>query len=544
MSTTMIDSKLFYEMLANGYRNLKKNMQTIDDLNVFPVPDGDTGKNMTMTIEGGVSGTAGSYASMGEFMPKFSRNCLLSARGNSGVILSQFIRGIATASKEIINLDLQNFNVVFNSGVAQAYDSVVKPVEGTMLTVIREGGEFLNQFSFEDFETLFERLLARMQESLRHTPKLLPVLKEAGVVDSGGAGVICIIEGMLMMLKGETVDENSVPVSKTSFSENTVQFDENSKMDYGYCTEFILQLLNAKTDVTCFNVNEMIVFLETLGDSIVAVKEDSIVKVHIHTFTPEKVLEYARTFGEFISLKIENMAIQHNEVVSNKEKAPHKKFAIVATAMGKGIVEFFENIGVDIVIDGGQTNNPSAESFVDAFKQLDADYIIVLPNDSNIVMTAKQAADLYNDAHIRVIETKSIAEGYSALSMMDLSVDSIDALIRDMTEYLPNVTTGYVAVSTRDANINTLQIHKGDWLGFTTDEILSSCADPLQATLNLFDALPDIEEKQVITAFYGKSATEEEMLQIESAIKEKYPLTEIGFIEGGQDIQRYIFAIE
>ncbi len=542
LQTSELTAAQFRDMLANGYRNLKRNMQVVDDLNVFPVPDGDTGKNMTMTIEGGVFGTNDDFETVEALMKRFSRSSLLSARGNSGVILSQFIRGLAIGSEGIEILSVPAFVAAFRSGTRYAYEAVATPVEGTILTLLREGADFLESHAFPDFEQCFTALLRQLQISLQKTPELLPVLKEANVVDSGGAGLICIFEGMLSFLQGEMIDENDAPVSSASFAA-TPSFDENSDMEFGYCTEFILQLLHSKTNIAAFRLEEMTARLQEMGDSVVTVQDGTLIKVHVHSFAPEEVLAYAHTFGEFVTLKIENMAIQHNEVVESKP-AEKQKYAIVATATGEGLSRFFKEVGVSVVIDGGRTNNPSAEAFIAAFDQVNAEYILVLPNDSNVVMTAEQAASLYEKAEVRVLRTTSIAEGYSALSMMDLSVDRVEQLIEDMTCGLPNVTTGYITTATRDARISGVEIHKGDWMGLEKDTVYASTDSPLRAAELLFERLPNMDEKQVVTVFCGKDAAPEEAEALEALFAEKYPLVEIGFIQGEQDVYRYIFAIE
>ncbi len=539
--TEKIAAPFFREMLANGYRNLKRNMAAVDELNVFPVPDGDTGKNMTMTIEGGVAGAPEGALPVGDLMKKFSRSTLLAARGNSGVILSQFIRGLALGCEGLEELTTADFAAAFHSGTAYAYKAVASPVEGTMLTLLREASDLLDRETFEGFEPCFEALLSQLKRSLQHTPDLLPVLKEAGVVDSGGAGLLCIFEGMQMALLGEQVDENDAPVAM-AFADPDA-FNEFSTLEFGYCTEFILQLLHSKTKIDQFDLAAMTDRLQKMGDSVVTVQDGSLVKVHVHTFAPEEVLAYARAYGEFISLKIENMSVQHSEVAS--AAAPEwQKYAVVATATGEGLIRFFKEVGVSQVIDGGRTNNPSAEDFVAAFKKINADHIIVLPNDGNVVMTAEQAAALYKDAQVHVIPTHSLAEGYSALSMMDLAADSIEQVLEDMTAPLSNVTTGYVTTAIRDARLCGVEIHKGDWMGLEKDTVYASTDCPVKAAMALFAGLPEMEEKQVVTAFAGKDVPAEEIAALEEAFAEAYPLIEIGFIEGRQDVYRYIFAIE
>ncbi len=546
MHTISVNGLQLASMLSNGYRNLKNNMKTVDELNVFPVPDGDTGKNMTMTIEGGVLSTE-ENADIGVYMAEFSRNSLMSARGNSGVILSQFIKGFSIAAKDHSEFTVDDFKYAMEMGTRQAYDAVIKPVEGTMLTVIREASEAASGKCFDDFEDILSFLTAEMEKSLKNTPELLPVLKEAGVVDSGGAGMVFIFDGMTKALDGVVIDETVPALSRNDFSvksNSAVLLEDIKDMEYGYCTEFILQLMESKNPISDFDLNKLIDYLESVGDSIVAVREDVLVKVHVHTYTPEKVLEFAHKYGEFISLKIENMTLQHTEITDFEKSQKPVKYAIVAVASGKGIADYFLSIGASVIVDGGQTNNPSAAAFLDAFKKVNADNIVVLPNDSNILLTAKQAAAMYTDSKVYVIETKSLAEGYSALSMMDLSVPDVQMLISDMTMPITNVTTGYVTTAIRDASLDGVTINKDKWLGLTRKTVYSCEDDPVDAALKLIHSLPDIDDKQVITMFYGKGVDASEVSAIESEINERYPMMDFGSISGEQEIYRYIFCIE
>ena len=409
-----------------------------------------------------------------------------------------------------------------------------------MLTVLREGGEFLSHTKFSDFTDCFSQLLVQLRRSLQHTPDLLPVLKEAGVVDSGGAGLVCIVDDMRMYLDGEFINETDTHVTANFSPMGT--FDENSTLEYGYCTEFILQLQHIKTKIDTFSLTDMTAALQNMGDSVVTVQDGSLIKVHVHTFTPEKVLAYARLFGEFVTIKIENMSVQHSEV---QNKRPEKQpYAIVSTATGDGMTRFFKEVGVTEIVNGGRTNNPSTEAFLEAFSKVNADHILVLPNDSNVILTAKKAASLYENATVHVLPTHSLAEGFSALSMMDLAADTVEQLIEDMTAGLGNVTTGYVTTATRDAHLNGISITKGDWMGLEKDTVYVATDNPLDAALALFAALPNMDDKQVVTAFFGKDVTDGEREALEEAFSQAYPLTEIGFIDGGQDVYRYIFAIE
>ncbi len=541
MSIEVLDGVLLFKIMENGYRNLRRNMSVVDDLNVFPVPDGDTGKNMTMTIEGGIVKAQQGNISASDTMQKIAQGTLLSARGNSGVILSQFIRGLANGMGDKQELCVSDFVLALRCGVDKAYDAVVNPVEGTMLTVMREGTQAVEGMAYSTYEDLFDQLIRAMKKSLRNTPELLPVLKEAGVVDSGGAGLICIFEGIQLALANEWIEKDAAPIATYDASILT-DLDPESLLEFGYCTEFILQLQPAKVDLAALNINDVIAHLSTFGNSIVAVQEQSLIKVHIHTFEPEKVIAYARTLGEFLTLKIENMSVQHNETVSAK-KDPIK-YAVVAAASGQGIIEYFKEIGANAVIDGGQTNNPSAQDFIAAFDSLEAEHIIVLPNDSNIILAAKQAAEIYSKTDVRIIDTKSIAEGYSALSMMDLSYDTVEKVIEEMSSFLPDVTTGYVTTATRDAIIDGVAITKDHYIGLTPKHIYCDGTDKVDVATKLFSLLPDMSDKQVLTVFVGCDVTVEQLDRLTTTINQHYPMLELGIINGQQDIYSFIFAIE
>lgn len=546
MVRNKIDGEFLELMLQNGYRNIMLNQAEIDALNVFPVPDGDTGLNMTMTMSGGVENHESSK-NVGEMMASFAHGTLFSARGNSGVILSQFINGFAKGSKGMDTMSISDFAKAMESGVKQAYKSVVRPVEGTMLTVMREATEFLsnNKDSFASFEDCFMSLMPVIRRSLDNTPNLLPVLEEAGVIDSGGAGFLTIVEGMKLALEGEILSDDSKASSSLKPSSKISLLPDNGTLEYGYCTEFILQLIYSDHRADSFNLDEMIATLETFGDSIVAIREDNVVKVHVHTFTPEKVLAYARGFGEFLTLKIENMALQHNESIKeNKKKKKHQKYAIATVASGRGIQEYLTGIGADVIISGGQTDNPSTEDFINAFDTLDADYIVVLPNNSNVIMAAKQAAKIYDKADVRVIETRSVAEGYSALSMMNNSVDTVEELIEDMSFGIPNVTTGYITTATRDSSMGGVAVKQGDYIGLDRETIRSSEKSKTDAVMGLLKNLPGIDEKEVLTGFFGNGVAEEEAEALKELIEESFPMLECAFIEGGQPVYDYIFALE
>ncbi|MBR3942674.1 MAG: DAK2 domain-containing protein, partial [Clostridia bacterium] len=477
---TQLDVKKLAELFENGYRNLYANEQAVNDLNVFPVPDGDTGTNMVRTLEGGLNISA---ETVSPYMQAVSRGVLMSARGNSGVILSQFIRGIAEGAADGEALSTEAFISALENGVKSAYGAVIEPTEGTMLTVIREGVEAVAEKQvFSDFEALFQFLIEAMKRSLANTPELLPVLKEANVVDSGGVGIVSFFEGMLLKLQGVTLQEGE-NTQATKVSASAVAFGPDSVLEYGYCTEFILQLMYAKTDIQTFELQPMIDYLESIGNSIVAVQDKDIVKVHVHTFTPEKALGFARNFGEFITVKIENMSVQHNETAEKKAIAERVKYAVVAVASGAGLKQYFSEIGANVVIDGGQTQNPSAEDFVSAFKSINAEHIIVLPNNSNIVMTAELARDMYTEADVRVIPTKSIAAGYSALTMMNPWLDNVDDFIEEMENGANAVSSIAVAQAVHSADLHGMHIDKDAYMGILDGKICCAERDAVSAAV-------------------------------------------------------------
>ncbi|MBR6564553.1 MAG: DAK2 domain-containing protein [Clostridia bacterium] len=539
-----IDGIALNELFTVGYRNLKKNMAVINDLNVFPVPDGDTGTNMVHTFGGGLNAVT-AQEDIGTYMKMLSQAVLLSARGNSGVIFSQFVSGLARGFEDKESISFADFKTAFMCAKEDAYSSIISPTEGTILTVIREAAEFLekNAERYTDFKTGFEAVIACMKDTLSRTPEMLPVLKEAGVVDSGAAGFICFFEGMYACLCSVSIDDVSEIEITALKADYNASFGPDSEMEYGYCTEFILQLMNAKTDIKAFSKEEFIKPLESMGDSIVAVANDSIVKVHIHTFTPEKVLEYARNFGEFINLKIENMSVQHTETKQavKKEKV---KYAIVAVASGEGIINYFYSIGATAVINGGQTSNPSVEDFLKAFDCFEAEHIVLLPNNSNIILTANQVAQIYKDSTVHVIPTKSVVEGYSALSMMNLWSDSVEELIADMTSGLSTVVSAYVTTATRDTNLGGVEIKKDEFLGIKNKEILLSCVDRFKAVTDLIDSVMQQDEKAVIIVFYGKNVDSSEADRLKEYLEDQYPLVDIGFIDGKQEVYDYIISME
>ena len=560
MSTLKVNGELYKQLVINGAANLRANYKIVDALNVFPVPDGDTGTNMRMTIEAGASAIKDATdESVYDMAKKVSRGMLMGARGNSGVILSQLFRGIYKGLKDIKEASVKEFAKAFLSGVSQAYHAVLKPVEGTILTVAREASEkaYKTIKKNDTLEKYFEIYIKEAKKSLDHTPELLPVLKEAGVVDSGGAGFLYVVEGMQKYLNGEEIKE--VENVTNASTVNRGSFNAHSTLEYGYCTEFILQLQYSKVDINKFDIKVISSWLEQNGNSIVAIQDEDIVKVHVHTMDPGKVLQHCQQYGEFLTLKIENMQVQHSEgevakeseveqcdcpeCVELRRSAERKKIAVVAVASGDGLVNIFKEMGVDYVVSGGQSMNPSAEDFVKGFDLLNAENIIVFPNNSNIVLTAQQAAKYYDKANIVVVPSKTLAQGYSALTMLDLSSGNIEEIIENTKEVITNVTTGLITYSIRDTEFEDVVIHQGDYIGICNGKIVTANVNRLDA-IKAFLACSDIEEKEIITIITGEDATVEEVEQIKAYISENYPDVEIDEVTGGQNVYSYIFSIE
>lgn len=552
---------LLSKMARGGANQLHANADQVNKLNVFPVPDGDTGDNMRMTIESGIAAIENMDSdNLAEVMKTLSHGMLLGARGNSGVILSQFFAGVAKGLENSKKASAKTFGAALELGVEKAYASVMTPTEGTILTVVREAVEYAvaNIDENSTIRTLFADLIKEMHASLDRTPEILPVLKEAGVVDSGGAGLLYIMEGFNRVLNGEEIADAPASVAKHSTTPSFT-FDADSVMTYGYCTELLLQLQNTKTDVDAFDIESLKSFLSSIGDSVVAFKTESIVKLHVHTLTPEKVLEHCRKYGEFLTVKIENMSLQHTQTLQNENAAeetkestvkaeksdtPKKKYAMVAVCNGAGIESLYSELGVDAVIRGGQTNNPSTSDFLEAFENINAEHIFVFPNNSNIFMAAQQAADLYFEAKIHVLPSKSVGTGYVAISSANLLNEDVNEVVSEMKAAMGRVTAGYISPSIRDADMNGVHIHNGDTIGIIEKEIVVSEENRIDAVTKLSSLLLDLPEKFMLTVFCGEDALESEQNELTSYLSKNYPDAEVYFIDGGQEIYPYIFVAE
>ncbi len=552
-----LNGEQFKALVSNGAKNLRLNYEEVDNLNVFPVPDGDTGTNMCRTIENGVNTINKlNENKIGVIGKSLSSGMLLGARGNSGVILSQIFRGICKGLLGKDEVNASELAEAYKLGVKQAYGAVVTPVEGTILTVFREATEYASKNISQDstINEFYELHLKQAIKTLKKTKDLLPVLKEADVIDSGGAGYVYIVKGIVRYLDG---DEIELEISNEGNHDAQVEIDfsafgTDDVLKFGYCTEFILRLQSSKVDVGSFDIQTIIDVLngdDIQGDSIVALKDDSVVKVHVHTKNPGKVLDHMRDYGEFLTIKIENMALQHNEHMdedernANKNKV-HKKYAVVAVAQGEGIKQQFKEFGVDYIVDGAQTMNPSTEDFIRAFKTLDVDNIIVFPNNKNIIMAAKQAAKLYKGAHVEVVYSMSIPQCYSALTMLDFSSDDLTLILGNFNEAIRNVTSGEITIATRDTKLNGIEIHKGDYIGICDGKLVASTKDIIDCLEKLILSCPKLADKQVLTLISGADTSSLDKDRGLELVSTKFPNLEYGAFDGGQSVYHFFIALE
>ena len=549
----ILDGNLFANMVRSGAVNLEANRQIVNDLNVFPIPDGDTGDNMYMTIDSGAAALSKEKeTALGSAASAVARGMLLGARGNSGVILSRIFAGIARGLEGVECADIETLCHAFEVGVDEAYRAVSVPVEGTILTVYKDAVRYAASKITADtsIKTYFEDFTAELRRSLDRTPELLAVLKESGVVDSGGAGFIYIAEGMKRAIEGFDADEFT---SGSSGSSNAKRadislFTEDSELEFGYCTEFLLRLQRSKVDLDNFDMRELTDYLNAVGESLVAFRDGSIVKVHVHTMKPGDILNYCQKFGEFLTLKIENMTLQHNEsTVENRftvaPPKPHKAYGIVSVAAGDGIKTTFYSLGCDWVIEGGQSMNPSAEDFIKAFESINADTILVFPNNGNVILTAKQAAGLYDKADIRIIPTKTIGEGYAAISMLDTSSNDTEQILTEQQEIIESVVTGAVSKASRNAVKNDVNIVCGDYISFVGDTVYADTKTANEAAIALAESI-DAGSYDIMLIIHGAGIDEQQRAELEAALKAKYKRTEIIFIDGGQPIFDYIIVFE
>lgn len=550
METTALSGALYARMIEGGAARLGSNRVIVNELNVFPIPDGDTGDNMYMTIDAGSTAVAAdTNGPLADTAERIAGGMLLGARGNSGVILSRIFAGISKGFSGVEVADLRTFAAAMERGVEESYRAVQTPVEGTILTVYSDAVHYANARITEqtDFETYFEHFLTELRASLDRTPTLLAVLREAGVVDSGGAGFVYIAEGMQDALRGLTVDRPAAAGGHAAAVDPNA-FTADMTLAFGFCTEFMLRLQTAKVGpVDDFDEKPLVDWLIANGESVVAFRDGSLLRVHIHTMTPETILAKCHAYGEFLTMKIENMMLQHHETTIRnnfpQRRKPHKAIGIVAVAAGDGIRETFLSIGADAVVNGGQSMNPSAESFLDAFRTVNADTILVFPNNSNIMMTAEQAAGLYDGADVVVMPSHNIAECYAALSLLDTASGDVERIEADAAAIMQSVREGTVSRASRTTERNGVSVREGDFIGYSDGVIYADSPEAKAAALSLADAL-GADDFGILLLVRGQDADAGEAEAIREALEAAHPLTEVILLEGGQPIYDYIMILE
>lgn len=537
-----IDGKKFRDMFVSGANNLQNNKDLVDKLNVFPVPDGDTGTNMSLTISYAIKELAKvQNDNVTDIGKALSKGSLMGARGNSGVILSQIIRGIAKSVEGKENLNVIDLANAFKNGSDTAYKAVIKPIEGTILTVVRESGEYAENIAQEDMDMIefLELVVEKANESLNKTPELLKALKEAGVVDSGGKGLVLIYEGMLSSLKGNNIELVEGRIS----SDTNVSVEQNISTEdikYQYCTEFILET-NKVDDLT---VRER--FMK-YGDSLAVVGDEGVIKVHVHTNDPGLAIQEALSYGQLLTIKVENMKLQHENKVlkeaaqTEEVHVEEKEYGFIATSMGDGLAQIFRDFGVDHIIEGGQTMNPSTEDFMKAIEKLNAKNIIILPNNSNIIMAANQAKEL-SDKNIVVIPTKNVPQAFAALVTFDGDAD-IAENEANMMEALSTVKSGQVTYAVRDTVINDVEVKEGNIIGIAEGKLLSAGDKVDEITTDLIEKLVD-EDSAIITLFYGEDTSKEDAQALRDALEENFEDVDVELHYGGQPLYYYLISVE
>ena len=546
-----LDGIKFAEMVQMGAHHLYQNASYVDSLNVFPVPDGDTGTNMNLSMTSGAKETEANVVEhIGKTAQALSKGLLMGARGNSGVILSQLFRGFGKTIEKEATIDAKMLAAAFQGGVDTAYKAVMKPVEGTILTVAREaaakGVEVAE--TTDNLIELMEAFVAEARASLNRTPELLPVLKEVGVVDSGGQGLLFIYEGFLASLKGEALPEkNDASLDDLINAEHhrVQDFMNTEDIEFGYCTEIMVRF---EADKEPFSEEQFRNELNPMGDSLLVISDDEIAKVHIHTETPGAVLSAGQKYGSLMKIKVDNMREQHAAIVNDDSApaAPMKKvekipYAIVTIAMGEGIAGLLRSIGASYVIEGGQTMNPSTEDIVKAVKEIGAERVLILPNNKNIVMAAEQAAELL-DIEAAVVPTKTIPQGMAAILAFNPEV-SVEDNKENMTEGFAHVKTGQVTYAVRDTSIDGVEIRKDDYMALAEGKIILSTPQMMDAAKEVINHLVD-EDSEIITVIYGEDATEEQANELASFIEENFADAEVEIVEGKQSLYPFILSVE
>ena len=551
-----ITTSLFQEMVQAGATRLNKQAEYVNSLNVFPVPDGDTGTNMGMTIENGAKEVSDRSAStVGEAAGIFAKGLLMGARGNSGVITSQLFRGFSQSIKDKEELDGAALAAAFQSGVEVAYKAVMKPVEGTILTVSRGAaiGAKKKAESTNDAVEVMRAALDGAKTALAKTPDMLPVLKEVGVVDSGGQGLVFIYEGFLSALTGEFIASEEFQATPATMSEminaehhkSVAGHVATEDIKFGYCTEIMVALKQGPTYVKDFDYDEFRNYLNNLGDSLLVVNDDEIVKVHVHTEDPGLVMQEGLKYGSLVKVKVDNMRNQHEAQVEKEERqakpVEEKEYAIIAVVAGDGLADIFKAQGVDYIISGGQTMNPSTEDFVKAVEELNARNIIILPNNKNILMAAQSAAEVIEQP-AAVVETKTIPQGLTSLLAFDES-KSIEENYERMSASLGDVVSGSVTTAVRDTTIDGLEIHENDNLGMVDGKIVVSNPDMMETLEETFAHMLD-EDSEIVTIYVGEDGSEELANELAQALAEKYEDVEVEIHQGGQPVYPYLFSVE
>ena len=549
-----IDARILSRMFLAGAKNLEAKKEWINELNVFPVPDGDTGTNMTMTIMAAAAevGSLGD-TDMESLANAISSGSLRGARGNSGVILSQLLRGFTKSVKTKEELDAKAIAAAMEKGVETAYKAVMKPKEGTILTVAREAAAKAVELAetAEDLDTFFQAVIAHAEETLAKTPEMLPVLKEAGVVDSGGQGLLEVYHGAYDGFLGKEIDYTQFGEAKGP-AVTKIGAQAEADIKFGYCTEFIILLDKPMAEET---EHEFKKFLMSLGDSIVLVADDEIVKVHVHTNHPGQAIEKALTFGALSRMKIDNMREEHQEkLIKDAEKLakeqeekeaaaqPPKEVGFISVSVGKGMTEIFKELGVDYLIEGGQTMNPSTEDMLNAIARVNAKTIYIFPNNKNIILAANQARDLTEDKEIVVVPTKTIPQGITAMISYVPEKNSAENT-EAMLQAIERVKTGQVTYAVRDTRIDDKEIHEGDIMGIGDHGILAVGKDRLEVTKETVAEMVD-DESEVISIYYGADIEEAEAEELAAAIEEEYPDCDVELNAGGQPIYYYVISVE
>ncbi|KMJ58600.1 hypothetical protein AB685_12035 [Bacillus sp. LL01] len=558
MSVKVLNGKRFAQMIIQGANHLSNNAKTVDALNVFPVPDGDTGTNMNLSITSGAKEVKGNVSEhIGKVGSALAKGLLMGARGNSGVILSQLFRGFSKHIEAKETITSTDFAQALEAGVQTAYKAVMKPVEGTILTVAKDAAKRAVAVAKneEDIIVLMEETLKEAYASLKRTPDLLPVLKEVGVVDSGGQGLVYIYEGFLAELKGQRI-EDIVPTTTMNELVNaehhkSVHSAINTEdIEFGYCTEFMVKFEDDKVKGNPFTEENFRNDLSQYGDSLLVIADEEIVKVHIHAEQPGDVLTYAQRYGSLINMKIENMREQHSNLLFEEEAYPatkpevnkkREKFGIIAVAMGEGIAELFKSIGAKVVIEGGQTMNPSTEDILKAIDEVNADNVIILPNNSNIIMAAKQAAEV-TEQNVAVVESKTVPQGMAAILAFNPTGELADNEAT-MKEALSSVKTGQITFAVRDTNIDGVEIQKDDFMGIADGKIVLTNKDKKAAAKELLSTMMD-EDSEILTVIYGEDVSEEDVEELVSDLEESYPDAEVEVHNGKQPLYSFIFSIE